>query len=74
VEAAVHAVPSDEPLLLDVRADGSFAVGPLPAVTADRFVAGAGDLRALAALAVARAHGGTLAREDDRVVLRLSTT
>jgi signal transduction histidine kinase len=74
VEAAVHAVPGDEPLLLDVRADGSFAVGPLPAVTADRFVEGAGDLRALAALAVARAHGGTLAREDDRVLLQLSAT
>jgi signal transduction histidine kinase len=74
VEAAVHAVPGDDPLVLEARADGSFAVGPLSTVTADRFVEGAGDLRALAALAVARAHGGTLAREDDRVVLRLSAT
>ncbi|MDX6525792.1 MAG: hypothetical protein QOI43_1303, partial [Gaiellales bacterium] len=35
---------------------------------------GAGDLRSLAARAVAHVHGGTLAREDDRVVLRLSAT
>jgi hypothetical protein len=73
-EAAVHAVPGEDPLVLDARPDGSFAIGPLSAVMADRFVDGAGDLRALAALAVARAHGGTLAREDDRVVLRLSAT
>ncbi len=48
--------------------------GPLSQVMADRFAGGAGDLRASAALAVARAHGGTLAREDDRIVLRLAPT
>jgi hypothetical protein len=67
-------VPGSEPLTLEARSDGSFAVGPLSEVMADRFVDGAGDLRALAALAVARVHGGTLAREDDRVVLRLAAT
>jgi hypothetical protein len=74
VEAAEHAVPGSDPLVLEARADGSFAVGSLSAVMADRFVQGSGDLRALGALAVARAHGGTLAREGDRVVLRLSPT
>lgn len=73
-EAVAHAVPGDQPLLVEARGDGAFAVGPLPAMTADRFVDGTGDLRALAALAVARLHGGTLAREDDRVVMRLAAT
>jgi hypothetical protein len=73
-EAVAHAVPGDQPLQLDARADGAFALGPLSTVMADRFAEGEGDLRALAALAVARAHGGTLAREGDRVVLRLAPT
>jgi hypothetical protein len=73
-EAVEHAVPGTETLIVDARADGAFALGPLPAVMADRFVDGAGDLRALAALAVARVHGGSLAREGDRVVLRLAAT
>jgi hypothetical protein len=73
-EAVEHAVPGVAPLLVDARADGSFAIGPLSAVMADRMADGAGDLRSLAARAVAHVHGGTLAREDDRVVLRLSAT
>jgi signal transduction histidine kinase len=73
-EAVVHAVPGDGPLQIEVRADGAFALGPLSGVMADRMAEGTGDLRALAALAVARAHGGTLAREDDRIVLRLAPT
>lgn len=73
-EAVEHAVPGTDPLICEARPDGSFALGPISVVMADRFVDGAGDLRALAALAVARAHGGSLAREDDRVVLRLSAT
>jgi hypothetical protein len=73
-EAVAHAVPGDQPLRVEARGDGTFAVGPLSTVMADRIADGTGDLRALAALAVARAHGGTLAREDDRVVLRLAAT
>jgi hypothetical protein len=72
-EALVHAVPGDQPLQLEARADGAFALGPLSDVMADRFVAGTGDLRALGALAVARVHGGSLAREHDRIVLRLTS-
>ena len=70
----MHAVPGDGPLQIDARADGAFALGPLSGVMADRMAEGTGDLRARAALAVARAHGGTLAREDDRIVLRLAPT
>jgi hypothetical protein len=73
-EAVEHAVPGVATLLVDARSDGSFAIGPLPAVMADRMAEGAGDLRSLAALAVALVHGGTLAREGDRVVLRLAAT
>jgi signal transduction histidine kinase len=73
-EAVEHAVPGVATLLVDARPDGSFAIGPLPAVMADRLAEGAGDLRSLAARAVAHAHGGTLAREGDRVVLRLAAT
>ena len=65
-------MPGDQPLQLEARADGAFAFGPLSEVVADRFAAGTGDLRALGALAVARVHGGSLAREDDRIVLRLT--
>lgn len=74
VEAVEHAVPGSEPLDVEAREDGSLALGPLSTVMADRFVDGAGDLRALAALTVARAHGGSLAREGDRVVLRFAAT
>ena len=70
----MHAVPGDQPLQIEARPDGAFALGPLPEIAADRMASGAGDLRSLAALAVARAHGGTLAREDDRIVLQLAAT
>jgi hypothetical protein len=73
-EAVARAAPGDQPLGVEARADGTFALGPVPAVTADRIADGTGDLRALAALAVARAHGGTLAREGDCIVLRLAAT
>jgi hypothetical protein len=73
-EAVAHAVPGDQPLRVEARGDGAFAVGPIATVMADRIADGTGDLRALAARAVARAHGGTLAREDDRIVLRLAAT
>jgi light-regulated signal transduction histidine kinase (bacteriophytochrome) len=73
-EALVHAVPGEQPLQIDARADGAFALGPLAEVMADRMAHGAGDLRSLAALTVARVHGGTLAREHDRIVLRLAAT
>ncbi|MDX6564427.1 MAG: two-component system, OmpR family, sensor kinase [Gaiellales bacterium] len=73
-EAVEHAVPGVAPLLVDARGDGSFAIGPLSAVMADRMAEGAGDLRSLAARAIAHVHGGTLAREGDRVVLRFSAT
>ena len=73
-EAVVHAVPGDDPLEIDARPDGAFALGPLSEVAGDRMADGAGDLRALAALAVARAHGGTLAREERQIVLRLAPT
>lgn len=71
-EAVAHAAPGNAPLEIQARHDGALAVGPLAEVMADRFADGAGDLRALAALAVARVHGGTLAREGDRIVLRLA--
>jgi hypothetical protein len=74
VEAVEHAVPGAEPLVLEARGDGSFELGPLSVVMADRFVDGAGDLRALAALTVARVHGGSLARAGERVVLRFAAT
>jgi phospho-acceptor domain-containing protein len=73
-EAVAHAVPGDQPLLVEARGDGTYSLGPLSPVMADRFVEGTGDLRALAARAIARLHGGALAREDDRVVLRLAAT
>jgi signal transduction histidine kinase len=73
-EAVVHAVPGEQRLEIDARPDGAFALGPLSEVMADRFAAGTGDLRAVGALAVARVHGGSLAREDDRIVLRYSGT
>jgi hypothetical protein len=73
-EAVEHAVPGEAPLQVEARADGAFALGPLPQPTADRLVEGGGDLRSLAALAVARAHGGSHAREQDSVVLRLAAT
>ena len=73
-EAVEHAVPGVATLVVDARRDGSFAIGPLPPVMADRIAEGAGDLRSLAARAVAHVHGGTLAREGDSVVLRLAAT
>jgi hypothetical protein len=73
-EATAHAIPGDAPLELEARADGTFALGPLPETMDDRLVDGTGDLRARAARAVALAHAGTLAREGDRVVVRLAAT
>jgi signal transduction histidine kinase len=73
-EAVQHAIPGDGPLQLEARDDGSIAIGPLPEGMDDRLVDGTGDLRACGALAVAHAHGGALAREDDRVVLRFLAT
>jgi hypothetical protein len=73
-ESVVRLVPEGEVVQLDARADGSFALGPVSEVMGDRFAAGEGDLRALGALAVARAHGGTLAREGDRMVVRFAAT
>jgi signal transduction histidine kinase len=73
-EAVARAAPGDQPLGVEARADGTFALGPVPSVMADRIADGTGDLCALAALAVARAHGGTLAREGDCIVLRLAAT
>ncbi len=73
-EAALHAIPGDSALVLDARDDGAIAVGPLPAAMDDRLVDGTGDLRARGALAVAEAHGGSLAREGEWAVLRLAAT
>jgi hypothetical protein len=73
-EAAVHGIPGDAPLVLDARADGTITLGPLPETMDDRLVDGSGELRAVAASAVARAHGGALAREGDRLVVRFGAT
>ncbi len=73
-EAALHAIPGDGDLVLDARSDGSIAIGPLPAAMDDRLVDGTGDLRARGALAVAEAHGGSLAREGEWAVLRFAAT
>jgi signal transduction histidine kinase len=73
-EATEHAIPGESPLRLDARADGSIVLGPLPGTMDDRLIDGTGDLRACAALAVARAHGGSLAREGEWIVVRLAAT
>ena len=73
-EAALHAIPGEGVLQLDARDDGAIAIGPLPAAMDDRLVDGTGDLRARGALAVAQAHGGSLAREGAWAVLRLAAT
>jgi hypothetical protein len=73
-EAVVRLVPEGDVVQLEARADGSFALGPVSEVMGDRFAVGEGDLRALGALAVARAHGGALAREGDRMVVRFAAT
>ena len=73
-EATAHAIPGDAPLELEARADGTFALGPLPETMDDRLVDGTGDLRARGARAVALAHAGALAHEGDRVVVRLAAT
>jgi His Kinase A (phospho-acceptor) domain len=64
----------DAPVSLDARADGSFALGPIPPVMAERLAVGTGDLRAMAALAVVRLHGGSLRRDDQSLVVRFAAT
>jgi His Kinase A (phospho-acceptor) domain len=64
----------DAPVRLDARADGSFVLGPIPPVMAERLAEGAGDLRAMAALAVVRLHGGSLRRDDQSLVVRFAAT
>jgi hypothetical protein len=73
-EAVVRLVPGEGTARLEARPDGSFAVGPVSDVMGDRLAVGEGDLRALAALVVARAHRGSICREDDRLVVRFAAT
>jgi hypothetical protein len=73
-EATEHAIPGESALVLDARADGTIALGPLPDTMDDRLIDGTGDLRARGALAVAHAHGGSLAREGAWIVVRLAAT
>lgn len=73
-EAVAHALAGDSPLVLEARVDGTITIGPLPEGMDDRLIDGTGDLRARGALAVAHAHGGALAREGDRIVVRLAAT
>ena len=64
----------EEPVRLDTRADGSFALGPIPPVMAQRLAEGSGDLRAMAALAVVRLHGGSVRCEGEWIVLQFAAT